>query len=97
MHSVILIFLILSYFKPACCYFDISEAQFPNFSGFVGQKSIFRHYFIQNVKNGIQIQAYHSNNETVAHFGQFILVKGKSNLRKFQAQFQEKLRKLRLK
>ena len=31
------------------------EAQFPNFSVFIGQKSIFRPYCIQNVKDGIQI------------------------------------------
>ena len=32
----------------------------------------------------------------VNHFSQFISVKVKKNLRKFQAQFREKLRKLRL-
>ena len=30
------------------------EAQVPEFSVFIGQKSIFRHYYIQNVKDGIQ-------------------------------------------
>ena len=60
-------------------------------------KSIFRHYCIQNVKDGIQIQVYNINNESVNHFSQFISVKVKNNLRKSQAQFQEKLNKLRLK
>jgi len=32
------------------------EAQFQNFSVFIGQKSIFRRYCIQNVKDGTQIQ-----------------------------------------
>ena len=72
------------------------EAQFPKFSVFIGQKFIFRCYCIQNVKDGIQIQAYNINNECVRHFSLFILVKGKKNLRKSQAQFWEKLRKLRL-
>ena len=36
------------------------------------------------------------NNESVNHFSQFISVKVKKNLRKSQAQFREKLRKLRL-
>ena len=36
------------------------------------------------------------NNESVNHFGQFISVKVKNNLRKSEAQFREKLRKLRL-
>ena len=52
------------------------EAQFPNYSVFIGQKSIFRHYCSQNVKDGIQIQVYNSNNEIVNHFGRFILVHG---------------------
>ena len=61
----------------------------------MGQKSIFRQYCIQNVKDGIQIQVYNINNESVNHFSQFISVKVKKNLRKSQAQFREKLRKLR--
>ena len=36
------------------------------------------------------------NNESVTHFSQFISVKVNKNLRKSQAQFREKLRKLRL-
>ena len=32
------------------------EAQFPKLSAFIGQKSIFRHYCIQNVQDGNQIQ-----------------------------------------
>ena len=61
------------------------EAQFRKFSVFIGQKSIFRHYCIQNFKDRIQIQVYNINNEIVNHFGQFILVKVKKNLRKSQA------------
>ena len=51
---------------------------------------------IQNVKDGIQIQVYNTNNESVNHVSQFISVKVKKNFRKSQAQVQEKLRKLRL-
>ena len=48
------------------------------------------------LKGGVQIQVYNINNEFVAHFSQFISVKVKKHLRKSQAQFREKLRKLRL-
>ena len=44
----------------------------------------------------MQIQVYNINNEGVNHSSQFISVKVKKTLRKSQAQFQEKLRKLRL-
>ena len=64
---------------------------------FIGQKSVFRRYCIQNVIDGIQIQVYNINNESVNHFSQFISVTVKKNLRKSHAQFREKLRKLRLK
>ena len=47
-------------------------------------------------QDGIQIPIYNINNESVNHFSQFISVKVKKNLRKSQAQFREKLRKLRL-
>ena len=57
---------------------------------------IFRRYFIQNVKDGIQIRAHNINNEFVTHFSQFISVKVTKNLRKSQAQFRKKLRKLTL-
>ena len=63
---------------------------------FFGQKSVFRRYCIQNAKDGIQSQVYNINNECVNHFSQFISVKVKKNLRRSQAQFREKLRKLRL-
>ena len=72
------------------------EAQFPKFSVFIRQKSMLRRYYIQNVKDGIHIQVYNVNNESVNHFSQFISVKVKKNLRKSQAQFRGKLRKLRL-
>ena len=53
-------------------------------------------YCIQNVKDGIQIQVYNIINDSVNHSSQFISVKVKKTLRKSQAQFREKLRKLRL-
>ena len=51
----------------------------------------------QNVKDGIQIQIYNIDNECLTQFSQFISEKVKKNLRKCQAQFHEKLRKLKLK
>ena len=69
--------------------YENHEAQFPIFCAFIGQKSKFRHYCIQNVT---QIQVYNINNESVNHFSQFISVKVKKILRKSQAQFWEKLR-----
>ena len=62
-----------------------SQTQFPKFSVFIGQKSIFRRYCIQNVKDGIQIQIFNINNESVNHFSQFISVKVEKKLRKSQA------------
>ena len=61
----------------------------------MGQKSVVRRYCIQNVKDGIQIQVLNIINESVNHSSQFISVEVKKNLRKFLAQFREKLRKLR--
>ena len=61
---------------------------------FYWPKSIFRHYCIQNVKDGIQIQVYTINNEIVNHLSQFILMKVKKNLRQSQAKFREKLKKI---
>ena len=69
---------------------------FQTLSVFIGQKSVFRRYYIQNVKDGIQIQVNNIINESVYHSSQFISVKVKKNLRKSQAQFREKLRKLKL-
>ena len=71
------------------------EAQCPKLSVFIGQKSIFRYYCIENFKDGPEIQVYNIDNECLTHFSQFISVKVKKNLRKSQAQFREKLRKLR--
>ena len=76
--------------------YETHEAQFPKFSAFVGQKSIFRLYYIENVKEGIQFQVNNINNESVSQFSQIISVKVKKNVRKSQAQFGEKLGKLRL-
>ena len=75
---------------------DCHESQILKLSVFIGQKSIFRHYCIQNVKDEIQIQVYNINNESVNHFIQFISVKVKKNLGKSQVQFQEKYRKLKI-
>ena len=72
------------------------EAQFPTFSAFIGQKSIFHHHCIQNAEDGIRIQVYNINNECSIHSSQSSSVKVKKNLRKSQAQFREKIRKLRL-
>ena len=55
----------------------------------LAKESIFRHYCILNVNNGIQIQVYNINTEIVNHFSQFISIKVKIKLRKSQAQFQE--------
>ena len=60
------------------------------------QTSIFRHYCIQDVKDGIQIQVYNINNESVNHFSHFISEEEIKNLRKSQAQCWEKLIELRL-
>ena len=43
------------------------EAQFPKLD-VVGQKSILRHYCIQNVKDGIQIRVNKMNKESATHF-----------------------------
>ena len=72
------------------------EVQFPKLSVFIGQKSVFRRYYIQNVKDGIQIQVHNVSKESVSHFNQFVSVKVKKNIRKSQAQFREKLRRLKL-
>ena len=76
--------------------YENHEAQFPKFSVFIGQQSIFRRYCIQNVKDGSQIQMYIIYNESLSNFSQFISVKVKKNLGKSENQFREKLRKLRL-
>ena len=60
------------------------------------KKSVFHRYCIQNVKDGIHIHVYNSINHSLNHYSQVISVKVKKNLRKSQAQFREKLRKLRL-
>ena len=52
--------------------------------------------FIQNVKDGIKFRVYKIKKEILTHFSQFISGKVKKILRKSQAQFREKLRKLKL-
>ena len=61
---------------------------------FFGQKSSFRHYCIQTIRDGIHIRVYKISD--ISNFSQFISVKVKNRLRKSQTQFEEKLRKLRL-
>ena len=63
---------------------------------FFGQKSIFRRYCTQNVKDRIQTQVCNINNGSLTNFSQSISVKVKKHLRTSQTQFREKLRKLRL-
>jgi len=72
-----------------------SEGLISKLSVFVVQTSILRHYYIQNVKDGIQIRVYKINMGSASLFSQSISVKVEKILRKSQAQFQEKL-KLRL-
>ena len=48
------------------------------------------------LKMEFKIQVYNSINESVNHSSQFISVKVKKNLRKSEAQFRRKLRKLKL-
>ena len=53
------------------------EAHFPKISVFIWPNLMLRHYFIQNVIDGIQIRINIINNESVNHFSQFILIKVK--------------------
>ena len=73
-----------------------SEGLSSKLSVFVDQTSILRQYYIQHVKDGIQIRVYKINMGSASLFSQSILVKVEKILRKSQAQFREKLRKLRL-
>ena len=57
---------------------------------------MFRRYRVQTDKDGIQIQVYNIIKDSLHHSRQFISLKVKKNLRKSQAQFREKLRKLGL-
>ena len=51
------------------------KAQFPNVNVFVSQKSIVQHYYIHNVKDGIQIRVYEISKESETHLSQFVAVK----------------------
>ena len=55
--------------------------------------SILCQYYIENVKDGVHIQVYMVNKESVTHVNQFISAKVAKILRKSQAQVREKLRK----
>ena len=70
------------------------KAQFLILTVFIGQKSKLFYYYIQSDRNRIQIRVYTKNTESVTHFGQFISVKVKRILRKYQVQFWEELRTL---
>ena len=76
--------------------YENHKAQFAKLNVFVGQKSISCHYYIQNVKDGIEFRVYTIDKESATQFSQFISVKVKKILRKSQAYFWEKLRKLKL-
>ena len=69
--------------------------KFPKLSVLVGKESILRHYYIQNLEDGIQIQTYKINKESVIQFSHFISIKVKKSLIKSQNQFRGKLRKVR--
>ena len=73
-----------------------SQGSISTIYSFIGQKLIFRCYCIENIKDRIQIQVCNINKESANHFSQFTSVKVEKNLRKSQARFREKLRKLRL-
>ena len=49
-------------------FLEHHNAKFPKLSVFVGQISILRHYYIQNVENGTPIRVYEINKESVTHF-----------------------------
>ena len=76
--------------------YENHKTQSPKFSVFIAQKSIFRRYCIQKVKDGTQIQVCNIKSESVKNFNHFNCTKVKKNLRKSQVQFGETLRKLRL-
>ena len=57
-----------------------------------GRNSMFK----LGLKDGLQIQVCNVSNECLTHFSQCYFSKVKKYLRKSQAQFREKLRKLRL-
>jgi len=48
---------------------------FQKLSVFIGKKSVFRRYCIQNVKDGIQIQVHNIINDSLNHSSQFIFCK----------------------
>ena len=72
------------------------KAKVPKLSVSVGQKSMLRHCYSQNVKDGIQSRVCMINKVSVAHFSQFISVEVKKDLGKSRAQFRVNLKKLRL-
>ena len=62
---------------------------------FVGQHSIFRDHYIQNVIEMHKNSGMEDKQENVTHLSQSISLKAKKILRKSQAQFRENLTKLR--
>ena len=72
------------------------EAQFPKLSVSAVVKSIFRHYCVQNGEDGIQTRAYRISKEVQPIPSSLFQKKLRKCEEKSQAQFQEKLRKSRL-
>ena len=58
------------------------DSTFPKLSLFLGQKSILRQYYIQNVEDGIKIRVYSRKKESVAHVSHLISVKVRRMLKK---------------
>ena len=50
--------------------------------GFLIKKCVFYRSSIQNVNDGIQIQVYSINKNSVNHFSQFILIKSQEKFKK---------------
>ena len=61
---------------------------------FVGQKSIFHHYYIQNIKDGIQFRVYKINNESVVRFYQFISLESYEKFKKISDSISGKVKKI---
>ena len=74
--------------------YENHKAQFPKLNFFVDHKSILHHYYIQNVKDGIQIRAYEIMKESVTHFSRFILVKTSENFKKISDSLSGKVNRI---
>ena len=74
--------------------FKWPKSQFPKLTVFLGQKTIFRHDYIQNVKDGIQIQVNKINKDSATNCSLFISVKVEKILRISHPQFWGKAKKI---